>query len=215
MIKIISQILKGKSVTRSLQNLEFEKITLKGNIIDLGAKNSSSTYYNFLNIENDHKITFVDYYVDGPNIVKIDLEDKFKLISNSYDNIILNNTLEHLYDYKNCLNESFRILKVDGELLGSVPFLHKIHDDPFDFHRYSHDCLKKVFEEAGFRKVKVKPLGTGPFLVIFSLISPYLKFSVFKVLFFSIFILIDKLISVFKKNLNEIYPLAYFFRVVK
>ncbi len=46
-MKILLELLRGKTISRILQNLEFSKILLTGNGIDLGAKSKKSSYYRF------------------------------------------------------------------------------------------------------------------------------------------------------------------------
>jgi len=168
---ILSSLLHGKSLNRTLQNDYFRNIEIYGEVIDLGSKSGISSYYSFLK-NRANKITFCDYYYESKNVIKIDLERKFPIDDNKYDVIILNNTLEHLFKYDNCMKESYRILKDNGMLIGVVPFLHKIHLDPDDFFRYSESALNNIFKKAGFKKIKIDALTLGPFTSALSIIMP-------------------------------------------
>ena len=61
-IKLIKELLKGKSLIRTLLNLTLEKIELNGCILDLGSKTGKSSYYKFLRKGKISKIIFADKY---------------------------------------------------------------------------------------------------------------------------------------------------------
>ena len=82
------------------------------------------------------------------------IEDKM------FDIVMLSNILEHTPDPWLMVKESFRVLKDDGIVVGSVPFYAEVHEEPYDFLRYTDIMLEKLFTEAGFKKVEVTPLGT-------------------------------------------------------
>jgi SAM-dependent methyltransferase len=205
-----------KVLNRALQNLYFKDIEIYGDVIDLGSKSGKSSYYRYL-VNKSKKITFCDYYYESENVIKIDLEKKFQIEDKKYDVVILNNTLEHLFDYRNCVSESYRILKDDGILIGVVPFLHKIHPDPDDYFRYSASALKKIFENAGFSVIKINILSIGPFTTSLSIVFPILKFIFLKIFLFTITYIIDSIIVKFKREVfsPKNYPLSIGFILKK
>lgn len=77
---------------------------------------------------------------------------KTNLQGNSWDLIILSQTLEHIYNFKPAIPECFRLLKPNGHLIVDVPWLHSYHGLPAydDYWRISHKALKKLLENAGF-----------------------------------------------------------------
>ena len=48
-----------------------------------------------------------------------------------------------------------------GVLVGSTPFFIPLHQEPYDFRRFTIYELEKMFKEAGFRDLKIEPLGTA------------------------------------------------------
>jgi len=212
---IFREILKGKTLSRTLQNIAFSQIQLSGKGIDLGSKTNNSSYYKFLIIEDKTEIIFTDLYPKTKDILKLNLEKTFPIADNSQDFLLLTNVLEHLYDYETCLSESYRILKKSGRLIGTSPFLHKIHCDPDDFFRYSQSSLKRMFKAAGFKDITIKPLGFGPFSVASTFTARFLKFKFLIYITHIIAIGLDKLAHKFFKNKEvakyENYPLSYFF----
>ena len=111
-------------------------------------------------------------------------------------------------------NEAFRICKEGVMLIGSVPYLLKIHRDPDDFFKYSDSSLYKIFIQAGFKKVKVKTLSYGPFSASVSFLVPLLKFNILKMPLYFIAVSFNRMLKTIlsDKTLKaDEYPLAYFF----
>ena len=75
-------------------------------------KKSSTNVTNYLNIKN--KITYLDNYSSDSEVVKINLEEREEEAKLKFDNVFLLNVLEHIYNYKNCLNNCYLILNEKG-----------------------------------------------------------------------------------------------------
>ena len=52
--------------------------------------------------------------------------------------------LEHLENPHSALDEAFRVLRLDGVLIMSVPFLYRHHRNPADYQRWTHE---KIWDE--------------------------------------------------------------------
>lgn len=68
---------------------------------------------------------------------------------NSFDAIVLMNVLEHVFDTRTFLKELVKTLKPDGKLIVAVPFLIKVHQEPFDFVRFTQFSLQRWGDESG------------------------------------------------------------------
>lgn len=75
----------------------------------------------------------------------------------SVDCILCTEVLEHLSHPQKCVDEMYRILRDDGLVLTSVPFLYPVHADPFDYQRFTEDGLRNLFRE--FKSVDVYRMG--------------------------------------------------------
>ena len=215
-LSIILSIFKGYSLLRAYQINECKNIKLKGNSIEFGAykikeKNfnnffKGNSYFKFSNIYNYNHIEYI----------KLDLTKKFKLKKNSFDNVIIFNVLEHLPDTKNTFSEIKKIVKKNGNLIGSTPFIYQVHGAPNDYFRFTKDFFYENLKR-DFKKIYIKQLGHGPFTASFSLINPYLKFlPIFRELILILAYILDSLIQIFvKTKLNEIYPIGFFFIIKK
>jgi len=78
----------------------------------------------------------------------------------SFDVVMLSNVLEHTPDPVLMVNEAFRVLKAGGMVVGSVPFYAEVHEEPYDFMRFTYFALEDLFKKAGFTSIKIVPLGT-------------------------------------------------------
>ena len=131
--KIFIYLFKKYSPLRIFQIIESNNISLKGKSLEFGAyaetnKNfsyhlRSSGSFEFTNLKNDKK----------NKIIGADLGKKLKFKSNYYDNLIIFNVLEHLNNPSKSFKELNRILKKNGFLIGSTPFLYQIHGAPNDY----------------------------------------------------------------------------------
>jgi ubiquinone/menaquinone biosynthesis C-methylase UbiE len=69
----------------------------------------------------------------------------------SFDVVVLMNVLEHVYECRNLLKSISRIVKSNGSVVITVPFLLKVHQAPFDFARYTPYFIEKMAEDAGLQ----------------------------------------------------------------
>ncbi len=156
--------MKGNSLLRTVQNHDVStRVRLHGACLDLGAKNGTSSYYQFIEQAEDTQLTFSDLYSSEDHVLKIDLDGRFPLDDSVFDNVLLFNVLEHVFNTRNVLEEIRRILKPGGKLFGAVPFLHRYHKDPTDYWRFSHEALEILLREAGYSNIVVRPHGAGAF----------------------------------------------------
>lgn len=211
---LIAETLRGKTVWRILFNFELKKIKVGGEILDIGAGNERSSYFRFLKLADNYKITSVDIINERKPDIIADLENGLPVLDNKFDYVMCFNLLEHIYNHQKVVNECFRVLKSGGTLLGAVPFIMHYHADPNDYFRYTHQTLQKIFQTAGFAEVKIKALGYGPFVAGFSQIE-YLLPGFIKIFIIPFLILSDKIVIKIKKHYRDSYALGYLFEAIK
>lgn len=211
----MSCIFQGKSLCRILQNSEFKKYNLKGKIIEFGAepdsKNNFSKY-----IKNEKKIIFADKYIKHKDVINVDLNKNIPVSKQSFDSVIFFNIMEHLLDVQNAKKQVHKILKKNGTLIGSTPFLYRFHGAPSDYYRFTKPFLESFFKDE-FRNVKIYNLGFGPMTSCYSIVSDFSKkIPLLNNFLFIICYLIDFCLSFFVKyKLKDIYPIAVFFVLKK
>lgn len=105
-----------------------------------------------------------DYYYDG----KI-----FPFNDSEFDSVITNQVLEHIFTPEDFLKEINRVLKPNGKLLLTVPFVWDEHEQPFDYARYSSFGLKSLLNKNGFEILENKK-SVNDFRVLAQLFNAYL-----------------------------------------
>ena len=105
-----------------------------------------------------------DYFYDG---------NAFPFEDASFDGVICNEVLEHVFNPDQFLREIFRVLKPSGDLLLSVPFVWDEHEQPWDYARYSSFGLKNLLERNGFVVVEQRKTNANA-QVLFQLVNAYL-----------------------------------------
>jgi SAM-dependent methyltransferase len=145
-----------------LRSLEYERIdglVLKGLTLDIGGGRAFD-YYPLLRPSGSiHSVNLNRQR--NPSAVA-DLNSGFPFTSNSYDTVISFNTFEHIRRDTYALREMLRILKPTGRFHLLVPFLHRIHAAPADYHRHSAYWWIDFFAERASLSVEVEPLVWSP-----------------------------------------------------
>lgn len=105
-----------------------------------------------------------DAYYDGA---------RFPFPDASFDGILCNQVLEHVFEPQAFLAECRRVLRPGGRMLLSVPFVWDEHEQPRDYARYSSFGLRHLLEQQGFRVThSVKTVANAALL--FQLFNAYL-----------------------------------------
>ena len=208
-------LFSNNSILRCLQIDEFRKFSFRGDCIEFGANKKINR--NFLQYNSKkYKITYSNLINKNNNFLSLNLEKKIKH-KKKYDNVVIFNVLEHLANLDTPIENIYNLLKKRGRVIGSTPFIYRIHGAPKDYSRYTKDYLKKILKEKKFKQIEIYELGIGPFLASFSLLRGYLKFVpiVYQTLLFLV-IITDKILNIFMKtNPKTIYPIGYVFSAVK
>jgi SAM-dependent methyltransferase len=91
-----------------------------------------------------------------------DLNFPLEMPDNSYDTIILSDVLEHIKKPRQLWEEMARVLKKEGILILNVPFFYWLHEEPYDYFRYTKYALTAMAEEVGFEIIEIEPIGGAP-----------------------------------------------------
>ena len=92
----------------------------------------------------------------GADVVA-DLHD-LPLADGEFDFVVCTEVLEHLAEPAQALRELRRVLRRGGGLLITVPFVIELHEEPYDFFRYTPHALRHLLTETGFEEIAVEPL---------------------------------------------------------
>ena len=85
-----------------------------------------------------------------------------------FDTVLCTQVLEHVYEHDKMMQEIHRVMKPGGTIILTVPFAWELHEEPYDFFRYTRHSLKELFERSGFTINYIKPNG-GKWAAIYQL----------------------------------------------
>lgn len=104
----------------------------------------------------DKKVVNVDLFAYAGVDIVADLTD-LPIADCSIDLVLNESNLEHVYSYEKVIKESYRILKDNWTVYFVVPFMFSFHSSPYDFFRFTHIALEKLFKDAWFYDIQIKP----------------------------------------------------------
>lgn len=138
----------------------------KGNFLDLGCGNKpyESLYKPFTTTQTGCDVVQSD---DNRVDVLCPVTD-LKFENNQFDTVLCTQVLEHVFEHDRMMKEAFRVLKPGGHIILTVPFAWELHEEPYDFFRYTKHALKELFEQTGFKIDYIKPNG-GKWAAIYQL----------------------------------------------
>jgi SAM-dependent methyltransferase len=137
----------------------------KGKLLDVGCgimpyrelilnTNKNVTSYIGLDFENslDSEYSFgkPDFFWNG---------DIIPLEDNAVETIIATEFFEHCTEPEKIMKEILRVLKPDGVLFLTVPFIWNLHLVPYDEYRYTPFALKRHLLNAGYTNIEINALG--------------------------------------------------------
>lgn len=144
-----------------LKQITFFAKELHGKLLDFGC--GSKPYrelftgvdeYIGTDMENEghnHENEDIDVYYDGKNL---------PFESNLFDAILCSEVLEHVPDLNHSLSELSRILRVNGKILITTPFVWPEHEMPYDYRRFTSNGLRQVLEDNGFLVLNQRKSGS-------------------------------------------------------
>ena len=158
-----------RGLLKSIKELGKE---ITGKTLDVGCgtkpyeKFFNSSEYIGLEIETtmNRSIKQADCFYDGK---------KFPFGVAEFDSVVTNQVLEHVFNPDEFLSEINRVLKTNGKLLITVPFVWDEHEQPYDYARYSSFGLKSLLEKQGFEIIKHHK-SVNDFGVVIQLMNAYL-----------------------------------------
>jgi SAM-dependent methyltransferase len=146
-----------------------------------------------------------------------DLNERIPFNDGEFDTVILSDVLEHVAEPGRLWCEMARILKPSGKVLANVPFYYWLHEQPYDYYRYTEYALRRFAQLANFRILVLTPIGGAP-EVLADILAKHMQ--TVPVLGESIAAATQSLVQSFVRNrlgrmwsqkTNRGFPLGYFF----
>jgi len=145
---------------------------LLGRLLDVGC--GSKPYRSLLNVN-----IYIGLDVDNETTRKRGVADQlydgntFPFPDSSFDSVLCNQVLEHVFNPDPFLAEIERVLKPGGTCLLTVPFVWDEHEQPYDYARYSSFGLKYLLEKQGFQIIEHKKLAADA-SILFQMTNAYI-----------------------------------------
>jgi len=76
--------------------------------------------------------------------------------ADSFDTIVCFQVMEHVPEPYQMLKEMHRVLRAQGHLILTTPFMWGLHEEPRDFYRYTKYGLAYLLAKAGFQVLKIE-----------------------------------------------------------
>ena len=135
---------------------DYYKYLYKGVVLDIGGRDRGKFKKPK---EKVKKWIFADINPKfNPDII-LDVSNMKQIESNSIDVINAIELFEHVKEIEKGLKECYRVLKKNGIIIISIPFLSPIHSDPYDFQRWTHIKWQIELNKISFRIQKLIVMG--------------------------------------------------------
>jgi SAM-dependent methyltransferase len=147
---------------------------VEGRLLDIGCGNRTLERY----LPNTCSYIGLDY----PKTVNLGYQGKpsvfgdgqnLPFASASFQCITFLDVLEHIPKPSLAIDEAWRVLSPAGILVIQVPFLYPLHDEPYDFQRWTCHGLEKLCQSGGFEVTQIHarntPIATASALLTIAL----------------------------------------------
>lgn len=163
-LKMKTENMDNYFIRQSIKKFIDENInSFRGNLIDLGC--GQMPYKDYILTNNKNINSYIGIDIINPIYQKQKLPDLYwdgktiPLEDNSIDTLLALELFEHLPELHSVLKEVNRVLKPDGNLYFTVPFLWPLHDAPNDEFRYTPFSLKRILRNCYFDDIIIKATG--------------------------------------------------------
>lgn len=127
-----------------------------GLILDCGAGLPFQNYSNVVNFEIQK----------FPNTDVVGVGEELPFADNSFDAVFSFSVLEHVKDPFQCAAEIERVLKPDGVIYSSVPFLIPVHGYPHHYYNMTQQGLKNIFSDNIDMREEGVPISGHPLFTL-------------------------------------------------
>jgi SAM-dependent methyltransferase len=150
-----SEFLSYKYLLKDLK--ETLSMYTKGSVLDIGCGNKPYEVYLSPAVTKYVGCDIVQSSKECVEIIcdagSIPLEDSI------FETVLSTQTIEHVENHQGLVNEAFRLLKNGGHFIVSGPLYWPLHEEPYDFFRFTKHGFRYILEKAGFTIVEERSNG--------------------------------------------------------
>lgn len=128
-----------------------------GNLLDIGCGNKP--YQKMFDGKID---TYVGCDIVQSSEEKVDVlcpANNIPLTDESFNTVFSTQTIEHVADHQGLVNEAYRLVKKGGYFIVSGPLYWHLHEEPYDYFRFTKYGFEHILQKAGFEIVAIQPNG--------------------------------------------------------
>lgn len=129
----------------------------KGKLLDIGCGNKP-----YLDVVTPYITDYIgcDIVQSSKNCVDIlSPANNIPLQNETFDTVISTQTIEHVEDHQGLVNEAYRLLVPGGAFILSGPMYWPLHEEPYDFFRFTKHGFVYILENAGFEIKSIESNG--------------------------------------------------------
>ena len=127
---------------------------VKGRVLDVGA-GEVKRYKNLFTC--DEYVTLDMNAEFKPDIIAS--ATSLPMADRSFDTVISNQVLGDIADPDKAISEMARVLKTGGHLLFSESFINELHDEPYDYWRFTPHGYKELCQRHGLEIIEMRQRG--------------------------------------------------------
>lgn len=137
--------------------IESQSCLLQGKLLDVGC--GMKPYRELFNVDSYTGLEYDNEAARNLGVADIFYDGKkLPFLNGEFDSILCNQVLEHVFNPDTFLSEIARVLKSEGTLLLTIPFVWDEHEQPYDYARYTSFGLSHLLQEHGFEILSQKKL---------------------------------------------------------
>jgi SAM-dependent methyltransferase len=135
-----------------------EEKSLHGKLLDVGC--GRKPYRQFVSQVKEYiglDVPSTIHNINNADVVGSSLALPFK--NNYFDSILCTEVLEHIPEPLVALQEVARVTKQGGSLLITVPMSEQLHEEPYDFYRFTQYSLVHLLDKSGWKMIRLYKRG--------------------------------------------------------
>ncbi|MEK7600453.1 MAG: class I SAM-dependent methyltransferase [Patescibacteria group bacterium] len=136
------------------QHIKEHASHIVGAVLDVGA-GSVARYRHYFTF--DSYIRMDIQKEDGIDVVGS--AERIPFPDTSFDGIVCTQVLEHVVHPEQAMREMSRVLRPGGTMLLTVPQACELHEEPYDFSRFTKYWIESIARECGLTVARVVPRG--------------------------------------------------------
>jgi SAM-dependent methyltransferase len=140
-----------------ISDLKKASLHAHGRLLDIGCGNKP-----YETLFKDRVTTHVGCDIVQSSDKRVDFicpATKLPFEDQSYNTVLSTQVIEHVDDHGAMLAESFRVLQDGGILILSGPMYWPLHEEPYDYFRFTEHGFRYLLENLGFSEIDVANNG--------------------------------------------------------